>query len=101
VAVISPAIWLNYDQAKTANSTAFASLKDFNEDNVVVHKAALKSIPIRIACSDNDPFYPDILLFVNALPSSSNVYFGNGCHTDEFFALQEPLSLKFLSDRLH
>ncbi len=100
VAAISPAIWLSYDQARAANFNAFASQNDFNQDNVLTHATFLKSIPVRVASGYDDPFYPDVMTFVKSLPQSSQIYFGGGCHTDEFFISQEPPSLKFLANNL-
>jgi enterochelin esterase-like enzyme len=100
VAAISPAIWTSYTQAESANAGAYASAADFAADDAVTHAAALAGIPVRVASSYGDPFYPGVQALARALPDSAAVYFGNGCHTGPFFSAQEPPSLAFLARHL-
>jgi enterochelin esterase-like enzyme len=97
VAAISPAIWTSYTQAESANAGAYASAADFAADDAVTHAAALARIPVRVASSYDDPFYPGVQALARALPKSAAVYFCNGCHTGPFFSAQEPPSLAFLA----
>ena len=100
VAVISPAVWTTYVQARAANAGAFASRSTFDAGNVIAHVNSLKGIPVRIASGVNDPFHPGIESLVNVLPSRSSVVFSAGCHTEPFFLEQEPPSLVFLARHL-
>jgi enterochelin esterase-like enzyme len=100
VAAISPAIWTSYAAAKSANAGAYASAADFAADDAVTHAGALADVPVRVASGHDDPFYPGVQTLARALPSSAEVYFGNGCHTDPFFTAQEPPSLAFLARHL-
>ena len=105
VAAISPAIWTSYAQAQSANPGAYASAADFAADDAVTHAAALAGVPVRVASSFDDPFYPSVQALTRALPRNpggvpAEVYFGNGCHTGPFFNAQEPPSLAFLASHL-
>jgi enterochelin esterase-like enzyme len=100
VAAISPAIWTSYTEAESANAGAYASAVDFAADDAVTHAAALAGVPVRVASSYDDPFYPGVKALARALPASAAVYFGNGCHTGSFFSAQEPPSLAFLARHL-
>ncbi len=100
VASISPAIWTNYDEAKSANPTAFTSASDFADYDAVSHAGALRGIPVRVASGYDDPFHPGVLALAQALPPGAVVDFGSGCHTAQFFLQQEPPSLAFLAGHL-
>jgi pimeloyl-ACP methyl ester carboxylesterase len=100
VAVISPAVWTSYAQAKAANAGAYASAADFAADDVVTHAPALAGVPVRVAAGRDDPFFPGVQALASALPRGATVAFGKGCHDDAFFAGQEPASLAFLGARL-
>jgi enterochelin esterase-like enzyme len=100
VAAISPAVWTTYDQARTANTGAFASAASFEQNDVVRHAAALVGTKVRVASGNADPFHPGVETLSRALPSGSTVDFSNGCHTGPFFVAQEPLSVAFLSQAL-
>ena len=61
--------------------------------------------PVRVACGDDDPFYPGVQAFARALAAHrggarADVTFGRGCHTGPFFTQQEPASLAFLARHL-
>jgi pimeloyl-ACP methyl ester carboxylesterase len=100
VAAISPAIWTSYDQARNADSGAYASDKDFATDDAVTHASALAGIPVRVASGNGDPFHPGVVALARALPKGAIVDFSNGCHTGAFFTEQEPPSLAFLAQHL-
>jgi enterochelin esterase-like enzyme len=105
VAAISPAIWTSYAEAKSANAGAYASAKDFAEDDAITHASALAGVPVRIASGTSDPFHPGVQALAEALPrnpggAAPEIYFGTGCHTDSFFTSQEPPSLAFLARHL-
>ena len=100
VAAISPAVWTTYDEAKAANSGAYASAADFANCDAVTHASALANTPVRIASGNDDPFHSGVAGLATALPSGSTVEFSKGCHTGPFFVEQEPPSLAFLADHL-
>jgi enterochelin esterase-like enzyme len=100
VAAISPAIWTSYAQAQAANAGAYASAAAFAANDAVTHAAALAHRPVRVATGYDDPFYPGVQVLARALPAGAVVHFAKGCHTDPFFAGQEPPSLAFLASHL-
>ncbi len=100
VAAISPAIWTTYDEAKGANSGAYASLDAFMANDAVTHVGALAGKPVRIASGIEDPFHPGVVALADAAPSTTTVIISAGCHTDPFFVSQEPPSLQFLGQHL-
>ena len=100
VAVISPAIWTSYSQARAANAGAFASASAFAKGDVIAHAHSLQGIPVWVASGVDDPFHPGIEKLVGVLPAGSTAVFSAGCHTDPFFLEQEPPSLAFLSRHL-
>ena len=97
VAVISPAIWTSYSQARAASAGAFASASAFAKGDVIAHAHSLQGIPVRVASGVDDPFHPGVEKLVGVLPAGSTAVFSAGCHTDPFFLEQEPPSLAFLS----
>jgi hypothetical protein len=100
VAVISPAIWTSYDQARGANPGAFSSVQSFAAGDVIAHVDQLKGIAVRVASGVDDPFHAGVEKLATVLPTSATIDFGPGCHTEPFFISQEPSSLGFLSAHL-
>ncbi len=100
VAAISPAIWTTYDEAKRANSGAYASLDAFTANDVVTHARALEGKPVRIASGIDDPFHSGVVALAGVIPTSTTVIISSGCHTSPFFVSQEPPSLQFLGQHL-
>src|SRR5665213_439593 len=100
LAVVSPAVWTSYAQARAANAGAFASASAFAAGDVIAHAGSLKGIPVWIASGADDPFHPGVEKLAGVLGSNSTVEFPSGCHTEPFFVEQEPLSLGFLSRHL-
>ncbi len=100
VAAISPAIWTSYAQATVANQGAYASAVAFAANDAVTHAPALARTPVRVASGYDDPFHPGVQALVRALPAGAVVDLAKGCHTDAFFAEQQPPSLALLSRHL-
>ncbi len=100
VAAISPAIWTTYEEAKSANAGAYASLDAFRASDAVALAGKLTGIPVRIASGIDDPFHPGVESLAGVVPSSTTVIVSSGCHTDPFFVSQEPPSLQFLGRHL-
>ncbi|MEO9180576.1 MAG: alpha/beta hydrolase-fold protein [Acidimicrobiales bacterium] len=97
VAVISPAIWTSYDQARAANLGAFASEQAFDDGNVITHASKLSRVAVRMASGIDDPFHSGVVTLAKEFPPTANVVFSSGCHTEPFFIEQEPPSLRFVS----
>jgi pimeloyl-ACP methyl ester carboxylesterase len=100
VAAISPAIWTSYAQARAANPGAYASASAFTASDAVTHAPALARVPVRVASGYDDPFYPGVQALARALPPAAVVDLAKGCHTNAFFAEQQPPSLAFLARHL-
>ena len=100
VAAISPAIWTSYAQARAANAGAYASAEAFTAADAVTQAGALTGIPARVASGYGDPFYPGVQALAARLPAGSVLDFTKGCHDGQFFASQEPASLRFLAQHL-
>jgi pimeloyl-ACP methyl ester carboxylesterase len=100
VAAISPAIWTDYAEAQHANVHAYATPETFHAYNAVSHAESLKGKPVLVASGNDDPFHPGVEALARALPPGAVVEFSQGCHTDAFFASQEPPSLSFLAQHL-
>jgi hypothetical protein len=100
VAAISPAIWTSYPQARDANAGAYASAAAFAANDAITHAPALGRVPVRVASGRDDPFYPGVQALARALPAGAVVDLAAGCHTDPFFAAQQPPSLAFLARHL-
>ena len=100
LAVVSPAVWTSYAQARAANAGAFTSASAFAAGDVITHAAALRTTPVRIASGVGDPFHPGVEQLANALGAGRAITFPAGCHTEPFFLEQEPPSMMFLSHHL-
>ena len=100
VVAISPAVWIDYSQARAANSGAFISAEDFAANDVITHASSLAGTPVRVACGDSDPFHPGVKALARVLPAGAVVDFSGGCHTGPFFSAQQPPSLRFLASQL-
>ena len=100
VAAISPAIWTSYAQARAVNPGAYASPAAFRAADAVTHASALDGIAVRVASGADDPFRPGVEALISALPRGAVSEISAGCHTESFFAAQEPPSLAFLGRHL-
>ncbi len=96
VAVISPALWLSYQEAHAADPTAYASKQAFEANDILRHRGRLRGIPIRLATGFDDPFYSDVQVVASKLPAGTVSVFSKGCHTGGFPAAQVAPSLAFL-----
>ncbi len=96
-AAISPAIWLSYSEARSANAGAFFNSNAFDKYNLFNSLDSLSKVSVRIGAGVSDPFYPNVEVFAKRLPASAVIDFSKGCHTGPFFVSQEPASLLFLS----
>lgn len=99
-AVISPAIWTTYDQARAVNPEAFTDATAFAENDVITHASRLMDIPVRIASGSDDPFHPGVIALAKRLPTTAHLELNAGCHDDAYFAEQQLPSLQFLGQHL-
>jgi pimeloyl-ACP methyl ester carboxylesterase len=93
-AVISPAIWTSYEQARAVNAEAFTDAATFTD--VITHASQLTDVPVRIASGSDDPFHPGVLALARHLPATVHLELNAGCHDDSYFAEQQLPSLQFL-----
>jgi pimeloyl-ACP methyl ester carboxylesterase len=100
VAAISPAVWTTYADARSANSGAYASARDFASDDVITHAAALAGTPVRIASGRDDAFQPGVAALARVVPRSATVEITDGCHDGAFFSSQQHASLAFLAEHI-
>jgi acetyl esterase/lipase len=104
VAAISPAIFASYADARAANRKAFDSPADFAANDVFTDLDVLRQVPAWIACGQDDPFDPEVVLVRarlggltgHAVPGGIMA----GCHDDMFFARNRPAALHFVGARL-
>jgi enterochelin esterase-like enzyme len=99
VAVVSPAIWLTYQDSQLANPTAFTGETDFNDHDVVTLAPRLTKTPVWVASGAEDPFHSGVEALAGALPSA-DVAYPPGGHDDAFFKAHAPYALRFAAAHL-
>lgn len=93
ICAVSPALWLS---AGASAPGAFDGANDFTT-NSVFGLPALGSIPIRIDCGYDDPFYAATKAFIAQLPSPPAGGFSPGGHDAGFWSAQLPAELAWVS----
>jgi S-formylglutathione hydrolase FrmB len=96
IVAVSPALWLS--SGATAPG-AFDGPDDFAANNVF-GMPALASIPIRIDCGTDDPFYGATREFIAQLPSPPAGGFSPGGHDAGFWSSQLPAELAWVAPLL-
>lgn len=96
ICAVSPALWLSSGAAAPG---AFDGPDDFAA-NSVFGMPALASIPIRVDCGDNDPFYGATKQFIAQLPHPPAGGFSPGGHNAEFWSSQLPAELTWMAPLL-
>jgi enterochelin esterase-like enzyme len=91
VAAGSPAMWPSFGQAAPG---AFDDVADFDRNDLFHRIAALRSLPVRIDCGDDDPFLPIDRQLAEQLPDAERA-FGEGFHDDGFWRSRVPSQLSF------
>jgi enterochelin esterase-like enzyme len=99
VGVVSPAIWLSYEDSQLANLTAFTSATDFDRHDVVRLAPRISRTPLWVASGDEDPFHPGVEALAEALPRA-HVSYPPGTHDDTFFKAHAAHALQFTALRL-
>jgi pimeloyl-ACP methyl ester carboxylesterase len=99
VAVVSPAIWLSYQDSQLANPTAFTSEVDFDDHDVVRRAARIARTPLWVASGAEDPFHSGVEALAAALPRAT-VSYPPGGHDDPFFKAHAAFALRFAATHL-
>jgi enterochelin esterase-like enzyme len=99
VGVVSPAIWLSYQDSQLANPTAFTSAADFDSRDVVRLAAPLSRTPVWVASGVEDPFHSGVEALASALPPA-HVTYPRGGHNDAFFEAHAARALQFTAAHL-
>lgn len=96
ICAVSPALWLSPGASAPG---AFDGANDFAA-NSVFGLPALGSIPIRIDCGYDDPFYAATKAFVAQLPNPPAGGFSPGGHDPAFWSAQLPGELAWIAPLL-
>jgi pimeloyl-ACP methyl ester carboxylesterase len=99
VGVVSPAIWLSYQDSQLANLTAFTSEADFDAHDVVRLAPRLSRTPVWVASGADDPFHSGVEALAGALPGA-HVTYPPGGHNDMFFEAHGAHALRFAASKL-
>jgi pimeloyl-ACP methyl ester carboxylesterase len=91
VAAGSPALWPSFAQAAPG---AFDDEADFERHDLFARTDALRRLPVRIDCGDDDPFLSTDRRLANTLPGAERA-FGAGFHEDGFWRSRVPSQLAF------
>lgn len=96
ICAVSPALWLT--PGATAPG-AFDSASDFSA-NSVFGMPAHASIPIRVDCGNDDPFYSATQAFIAQLPTPPAGGFSPGGHDGSYWSSQLPAELTWIAPLL-
>lgn len=96
ICAVSPALWLS--SGATAPG-AFDGASDFSA-NSVFGMPALASIPIRVDCGNDDPFYSATQAFIAQLPNPPAGGFSPGGHDGSYWSSQLPAELTWIAPLL-
>lgn len=96
ICAVSPALW---SSPSAAAPGAFDGAADYAA-NSVWGLPALGSIPIRIDCGDNDPFYAATKQFIAQLPNPPAGGFSPGGHDAGFWSAQLPAEIAWMAPLL-
>lgn len=103
VAVVAnaPAFWRSYDEARSANATAFDSEEEWRKYGDLLARAEHLSGPrVRIDCGESDPFAPAVLRLRDRLPDPAVVRLARGCHDTVFWRSVAPEQLRLIGTAL-
>jgi S-formylglutathione hydrolase FrmB len=103
VAVLAPAIYASYADARQADRRSFDGPADFAGNDVFSRISALRQVPCYVVCGDNDPFERmDVALRADLARQDGHAPAGGitgGCHDNAFWARHLPGALAFLGAR--
>ncbi|WP_244928720.1 alpha/beta hydrolase-fold protein [Nocardioides sp. W7] len=99
VAVASPALWTDADEA---SPTGFADADEYEQHSVLGRQADLDGIPVRLECGTGDPFYRATEEYADGFPAGAEVTasFEPGAHDGAYWRRVLPGQLSFLGRRL-
>ena len=93
VAVSSPALWSDPDEA---SPEGFRDAAEYREYSVFDRQDDLNGIPVRIDIGRGDPFYLEVEEYAEGLGSDSKVGHERGGHTPGYWRRMLPAQLAFL-----
>ena len=96
ICAVSPALWTS---AGAAAAGAFDGAEDYAA-NSVWGLPALNSIPLRIDCGYDDPFYSATKQYIAQLPNPPAGGFSEGGHDGTFWSSQMPAEVAWMSPLL-
>jgi S-formylglutathione hydrolase FrmB len=102
VAVLAPAIFGSYPQARQADRKAFDGPADFARNDVFSRISALARVPAYVVCGDNDPFEQMVERLRARLSRPGCAPAGGitgGCHDNAYWSRHLPGGLAFLEAR--
>lgn len=97
ICAVSPALWLSSGASAPG---AFDGAEDFAA-NSVFGMPALGSIPLRIDCGYDDPFYAATKEFIAQLPTPPAGGFSPGGHDGGFWSAQLPAEIAWIAPLLN
>ena len=93
VCAVSAALWRSYDAGV---GDAFDSPADYAANDVFKGVDRLRSLPVRLDCGRQDPFYEADKAFVEALPEPPAGGFSPGGHNDDFWSRVAPAEIDWI-----
>ncbi len=94
VAVASPALWSDPDEAST---DGFSDAEEYREFSVFDQQGDLSGIPLRIDVGRGDPFYFEVQRYAEGLGPDGRVNYDRGGHTPGYWRRILPAQLDFLA----
>ncbi len=97
----APAFWLSYEDARSANPTAFTSADEWRAwGDLTTRTDKLADLTLRIDCGESDPFEPAVSDLRDRLPDPSVVHITPGCHDGAFWRSVAPAQIRLISQVL-
>ena len=93
VCAVSAALWRSYDDGV---GDAFDGAADYAANDVFKDADRLRSLPVRLDCGRQDPFYESNAAFVEALPEPPAGGFSPGGHNDDYWSRVAPAEVDWI-----
>jgi S-formylglutathione hydrolase FrmB len=97
VAVASPALWSDADEA---SPEGFSDAGEYREYSIFDQQDDLAGIPVRIDVGRGDPFYFEIEEYAEGLGADSEVDYERGGHSPGYWRRVLPAQLEWLGSRV-
>ncbi len=94
---VSPALWRSFEDGV---GDAFDSASDYAANDVYAGAGALRGLPVRVDCGEQDPFAEATRAFIAALPEPPAGGFGPGGHNDGYWRRVAPAEVRFIGREL-